>query len=47
MLSFSGGGVRIGGVMVVDADDEILKAAEFAKTVDRVLLCVDLNANFE
>lgn len=47
VVSFGGGGVRIGGVKVVDADEEIAKAAELAKSVSQVVLCVGLNADFE
>ena len=47
IVSFGGGGVRIGGAKVLDADEEIAKAAELAKRVDQVVLCVGLNADFE
>ncbi|KAI3545279.1 glycoside hydrolase family 3 [Colletotrichum abscissum] len=47
VVSFGGGGVRIGGVEVRDADEEIHRAAELAKSVDQVVICVGLNADFE
>ncbi|KAL2880327.1 beta-glucosidase [Colletotrichum sp. CLE4] len=47
VVSFGGGGVRIGGVEVRDADQEIRRAAELAKSVDQVVVCVGLNADFE
>ncbi|KAH7075725.1 glycoside hydrolase superfamily [Paraphoma chrysanthemicola] len=47
VVSFGGGGVRIGGAKVLNADEEIIKASELAKTVDQVVLCVGLNADFE
>ncbi|WQF77170.1 Putative glycoside hydrolase, family 3, glycoside hydrolase family 3 domain, immunoglobulin [Colletotrichum destructivum] len=47
VVSFGGGGVRIGGAEVLDADKEIDRAAELAKSVDQVVVCVGLNADFE
>ncbi|KAF2822052.1 family 3 glycoside hydrolase [Ophiobolus disseminans] len=47
VVSFGGGGVRIGGAKVLNADEEICRAAELAKTVDQVVLCIGLNADFE
>ncbi|GKT84276.1 glycoside hydrolase family 3 [Colletotrichum tofieldiae] len=47
VVSFGGGGVRIGGAEVLDADEEIARAANLAKTVDQVVVCVGLNADFE
>ncbi|KAM0325856.1 hypothetical protein ACHAQA_007159 [Verticillium albo-atrum] len=47
VVSFGGGGVRIGGTKVIDADEEIQKAVELAKTVDQVVLFVGLNSDFE
>ncbi|KXH30952.1 glycoside hydrolase family 3 [Colletotrichum salicis] len=47
VVSFGGSGVRIGGVEVRDADQEIRRAAELAKSVDQVVVCVGLNADFE
>ncbi|KAK1623790.1 family 3 glycoside hydrolase [Colletotrichum phormii] len=42
VVSFGGGGVE-----VRDADQEIRRAAELAKSVDQVVVCVGLNADFE
>jgi beta-glucosidase len=47
VVSFGGGGVRIGGARVIDADEEIRKAVELAASVDQVVLVVGLNADFE
>ncbi|KAL6408745.1 beta-glucosidase [Ilyonectria robusta] len=47
VVTFGGGGVRIGGAKVVDPDEEIAKAVELAKSVDQVVLCVGLNSDFE
>lgn len=47
VVSFGGGGLRLGAAKFIDADEEIRKAAELAKTVDQVILCIGLNADFE
>ncbi|KAH7152596.1 glycosyl hydrolase family 3 N terminal domain-containing protein [Dactylonectria macrodidyma] len=47
VVSFGGGGVRIGGAKVIDPDEEIRRAVELAKAVDQVVLCVGLNSDFE
>lgn len=47
VVSFGGGGVRIGGAKVIDIDEEIAKAVELASKVDQVVLCVGLNSDFE
>lgn len=47
VVSFGGGGLRVGGARVIDVDEEIKKAVELAKTVDQVVLCVGLNSDWE
>lgn len=39
----AGGGLRIGGAWVIDAEEEIKKAAALAKEVDQVIICAGLN----
>jgi beta-glucosidase len=43
IVTFGGGGLRIGGVMKIDAEKEIVHAAELAKEADQVIVCVGLN----
>jgi beta-glucosidase len=45
VVSFGGGGIRIGGARVIDSKEEIRKAVELAKSVDQVILCVGLNVS--
>lgn len=45
VVSFGGGGIRIGGAPFIDPDEEIRKAAQLAKEVDQVVLCVGLNVS--
>jgi beta-glucosidase len=40
---FGGGAVRIGGAKVIDADEEVRRAAALAKDVDQVIICAGLN----
>ena len=47
VVSFGGGGIRIGGAKVINPKDEIQKAVELAKTVEQVVLCVGLNSDLE
>lgn len=47
VVSFGGGGVRIGGTKVVDIDEEIARAVKLAQEVDQVVICVGLNSDFE
>ncbi|WYZ45790.1 hypothetical protein EsH8_IX_000015 [Colletotrichum jinshuiense] len=47
VVSFGGGGVRIGGAEVLDADEEITRAANLATMVDQVVVCAGLNSDFE
>jgi beta-glucosidase len=47
VVSFGGGGLRIGGARVIDVKEEIKKAVELAKRVDQVVLCVGLNSDWE
>ncbi|KAK0100779.1 hypothetical protein ONS95_007228 [Cadophora gregata] len=47
VVSFGGGGIRIGGARVIDPQDEINKAVELAKSVDQVVLFMGLNSDFE
>ena len=39
----SGGGIRIGGAWVIDAEEEIKNATALAKEVDQVIICAGLN----
>jgi beta-glucosidase len=43
VVSFGGGGIRIGGARVIDPEEEIKKAVQLAKEVDQVVLCVGLS----
>lgn len=43
VVSFGGGGIRIGGARVINPDEEIRKAVQLAKEVEQVVLCVGLN----
>jgi beta-glucosidase len=45
VVSFGGGGIRIGGARVIDPEDEIRNAVQLAKRVDQVVLCVGLNVS--
>lgn len=45
VVSFGGGGIRIGGARVISPTEEIEKAVELAKSVDQVVLCVGLNVS--
>jgi len=47
VVSFGGGGLRIGGAIVVDPQVEIEKAVKLAKSVDQVVLFMGLNSDFE
>lgn len=47
VVSFGGGGLRIGGARLINAQEEIEKAVLLAKTVDQVVLCVGLNSDWE
>ena len=47
VVSFGGGGIRIGGARVIEPGEEIRKAVELAKRVDQVVLCVGLNVSTE
>ncbi|USP81333.1 family 3 glycoside hydrolase [Curvularia clavata] len=47
VVSFGGGGVRIGGAKLLNADEEIAESARLAMSVEQVVLCVGLNADFE
>lgn len=42
---FGGGALRIGGAMVLDADEEVKHAAALAKDADQVIICAGLNAS--
>ena len=44
---FGGGTLRVGGCKVIDADQEIARAAELAKGADQVIICAGLNADWE
>ncbi|KFY44503.1 hypothetical protein V495_03419 [Pseudogymnoascus sp. VKM F-4514 (FW-929)] len=43
----AGGGVRIGGAWVIDAEEEIKNATALAKEVDQVIICAGLNLDWE
>lgn len=45
VVSFGGGGIRIGGAPVINAEAEIEKAVKLAKDVENVVLCVGLNVS--
>lgn len=45
VVSFGGGGIRIGGARVINPEEEIEKAVQLAKSVDQVVLCVGLNVS--
>lgn len=45
VVSFGGGGIRIGGARVINPEEEIRNAVELAKEVDQVVLCVGLNVS--
>ncbi|OBT85273.1 hypothetical protein VE02_06505 [Pseudogymnoascus sp. 03VT05] len=47
VVSFGGGGIRIGGARVIDRTEEIEKAVALAKTVDQVVICAGLNKDWE
>lgn len=42
-----GGAVRIGGAKVINADEEVKRAAALAKDVDQVIICAGLNSDWE
>lgn len=44
---FGGGGLRIGGCKIIDAEKEIQRAAALAKDADQVIICAGLNADWE
>ncbi|THV49389.1 hypothetical protein BGAL_0197g00060 [Botrytis galanthina] len=44
---FGPGAIRIGGAKIIDADEEIARAAELAKEADQVIICAGLNADWE
>lgn len=44
---FGGGTLRVGGCKVIDAAQEIARAAELAKDADQVIVCAGLNADWE
>lgn len=46
-VSFGGGAVRIGGAWKIDADEELRRAAELARSADQVLICAGLNMDWE
>ncbi|KAG4433503.1 hypothetical protein IFR05_011012 [Cadophora sp. M221] len=47
VVSFGGGGIRLGGAKVIDPQDEINKAVALAREVDQVILFMGLNSDFE
>lgn len=46
-VSFAGGGLRVGLARVIDESAEIESAVAVAKSVDQVVLCVGLSADWE
>ena len=46
IVSFGGGGMRIGGARVIDPWEEIEKAVEMARNADQVVLSLGLNFDF-
>jgi len=40
---FGNGAVRLGGAMIIDADEEVRNAAALAKEADQVIICAGLN----
>jgi len=46
-VAFGGGAIRIGGAKIIDADEEVNRAAALAKDVDQVIICAGLNADWE
>ncbi|KAG9252387.1 glycoside hydrolase superfamily [Emericellopsis atlantica] len=47
VVSFGGGGVRLGGTKVIDVDEEIQNAVRLARSVEQVVLFVGLNSDYE
>lgn len=47
VIASAGGALRIGGTWVIDAEEEIRKAAELARGVDQVVICAGLNSDWE
>ncbi|KIW05918.1 uncharacterized protein PV09_03111 [Verruconis gallopava] len=47
VVSFGGGGIRIGGAKILDPEEEIRKAVQLAKSVDQAVLFVGLNSDYE
>jgi beta-glucosidase len=45
VVRFGGGGFRIGGAFVIDAEKEIAAAVELAKGADQVVICAGLNVS--
>jgi beta-glucosidase len=45
VISFGGGGLRLGGSLVVDPEQELKKAVEVASSADQVILCVGRNVS--
>jgi len=46
VIASGGGALRIGGTWVIDAEQEIRRAAELAKEVDQVIICAGLNVSY-
>ncbi|KAF7914950.1 hypothetical protein BELL_0659g00040 [Botrytis elliptica] len=44
---FGPGAIRLGGAKIIDADEEIARAAELAKDADQVIICAGLNSDWE
>ncbi|TEY46324.1 hypothetical protein BOTCAL_0316g00040 [Botryotinia calthae] len=44
---FGPGAIRLGGAKIIDADEEIARAAELAKEADQVIICAGLNSDWE
>ncbi|KAH8815580.1 glycoside hydrolase family 3 protein [Xylogone sp. PMI_703] len=46
-VAFGGGALRIGGTKILNAEEEIKRAAVLAKEADQVIVCAGLNADWE
>jgi beta-glucosidase len=47
VVRFGGGGVRIGGAMEIDTEEEIKRAVALAISADQVIICAGLNGDWE
>lgn len=47
VVRFGGGGLRIGGCQIIDAEAELAHAAALAREADQVIICAGLNGDWE